>query len=148
MRTRKPITFRAYADAKQRYWAEVRVFETMKDMHRDIARSWKQKPDPRTEAQVNGATFRRKGRVLGAFAIMWFHRGALQKHPTEIVTHECVHAALRYFERREWPACLEHESRHGAPDLHERRLEERLAYAAGRIGRYITRGLFRHGAWK
>lgn len=111
MKSRKPITFRAYADAKQRYWVEVRVFDTMKAMHRDISRSSKYKADPRTEAQVNGAAFRRKGRLLGAFAVMWFYRDAVQRYPTEVVTHECVHAALRYFERREWPACLEHESR-------------------------------------
>lgn len=39
-------------------------------------------------------------------------------------------------------------TRVGAPDVHERRLEERLAYAVGRINKYITRGLFRHGVWK
>lgn len=143
----KPIKFRAYADAKRRYWVEVRVFETGHAMRRDIRRCLG-KVDPNTDGQVNGATFRRKGRLLGVFAIMWLSRETVTKWPTEIVTHESVHAALRYFERRQWPACLEHESRHGAPDVHERRLEERLAYAAGRIAKYAARGLFRHGVWK
>lgn len=143
----KPIVFRAYADNKERYWAEVRVFDTHADMLRDIKKEVGV-ADPDAESEVREATFRRKGRKLGTFAVLWTHREAMTKWPTEVVAHESVHLALRYFDRRGWAPCLAHETHHDAPDVHERRLEERLAYATGRIAKYIARGLFRHGVWK
>lgn len=143
----KPIIFRAYADDKERYWAEVRMYETGGDMRRAIKEAVGI-VDPRTESEVREATFYRKGRKLGAFAVLWTNQKAITKWPTEIVAHESVHLALRYFARRWWVPCLAHETSHDAPDVHERRLEERLAYATGRIAKYLARGLFRHGIWK
>ena len=149
------IKFRAYADASCCFWVEVRVFENRRDMCRDIRRC-AGAGEPReahhkrfqTAGQVNGATFYRGGKKTGAFAVMWLNRKDILKTPSEIAAHEATHAALRYFERRGWPVCLHQETRDGAPDVHERRLEERLAYAVGRINKYLTRGLFRCGVWK
>ena len=143
----KPIRFRAYADAGRCFWAEVRVFDTRRDMCRDIKRCCG-RAYPHTAGQVTGATKRRNGRKTGAFAIMWLNRKDINKDPSEIQAHEAFHAGMRYFERRGWPVCLHSETQDGAPDVHERSLEERMAYAVGRISRYVTRGLFRHGVWK
>ena len=145
----KPIRFRAYADDGRCFWCEVRVFDTRRDMCRDIKRcAGGGKGLFQTAGQVNEAVFRRGGRKTGAFAVMWLNRKDVNKNPSEIASHESVHAALRYFERRGWPVCLHSETQDGAPDVHERSLEERMAYAVGRISRYVTRGLFRHGVWK
>ena len=143
----RPIRFRAYADDRKHFWAEVRVFDTQKQMCKDIKRCTGAPANFRTAAQVNDATFYRDGRKTGAFAVMWLNRKDINKNPTEIASHESVHAAIRYFERRGWPVCLHQETRVGAPDVHEHRLEERLAYAVGRISKYLTRGLFRHKVW-
>lgn len=141
------IKFRAYADARCCFWVEVRVFDTRREMNADI-KAFNHYVLADTAGQVTEATYRRNGKKTGVFAVMWLNRKDVNKNPSEISSHESVHAALRYFERRGWPVCLHQETRNGAPDVHERRLEERLAYAVGRISRYLTRGLFRHGVWK
>jgi hypothetical protein len=143
----QPIVFRAYADNAKCFWVEVRVFDSGKQMRRDIKRC-AGGVDPRTAGQVNGATFYKKRKKLGVFAVMWLNRKDIGERPSEIAAHESVHAAMRYFERRGWSPCLHMDTLHDAPDSHERRMEERLAYAVGRINKYLTRGLFRHGVWK
>ena len=152
MKRKPPITFRAYADAKHGFWCVVRVFETPAQMRGDIRRTLGSCGKD-TVGQTTGATRimangKRQDIMRGCFAIMWLNRVTMTKWPSEVNAHEAVHAGIRYFERRGWPVCLHQETREGAPDVHERRLEERLAYAVGRIAKYITRGLFRHGVWK
>ncbi len=148
MARKPPIRFRAYADQKERYWVAVRVFDTAKQMQRDIAACGHGMKDLKdTQGQVTSAQHFKNGRKTGVFAVMWLNRKALNGHGMEIVTHESVHAAIRYFERRGWPVCLAHETREGAIDVHERWLEERLAYAVGRIARHINLRLFRHKVW-
>lgn len=142
-----PITFRAYADASRYFWAEVRIFETPREMCLDIKR-WTGDVDWRTAGQVTGAKRRRHGSLTGIFAVLWLNRKDITRNPTEICSHESVHAAMRYFERRGWSPCLHSDDIHDAPDPHERRIEERLAYAVGRINKWLTRGLFRTGVWK
>lgn len=151
MKQKAPITFRAYADEKRRYWVEVRLFKSAHAMRRDIRSCLccSMKELSAVVAMVtNGERWSKSGRKTGAFAVMWLNECYVQKYPSEVVAHESVHAAIRYFNRRGWPVCLAHESEHDAPDAHERRLEERLAYATGRIAKHVARGLFRHGVWK
>lgn len=145
---KKFIKFRAYADPKKRYWVEVRVFDTAKQMRKDIAACGYGMKLKGTEGQVTSAQFFKNGRKTGVFAVMWLNENVLKSHGMEVVTHESLHAAVRYFERRGWPVCLALEMREGSIDTHERWLEERLAYAVGLIARYINRGLFRHKVWK
>lgn len=146
----KYIKFRAYADDRRRYWVEVRVFDTANAMRRNIAFSTGEHDRllGKTEGQVSEAIKYSAGKKTGGFAVMWLNRPAMNSAGLEIVAHEAVHVAVRYFLRRNWPVCLEHETRYGAPNPHENRLEERFAYAVGRIAKNIGNGLFRHGVWK
>lgn len=146
----KPLKFRAYADDKRRYWVEVHVFETEQAMQKDISRITGEslKALKPVEGQVNELQRRTSGRRSGVFAIMWMNRKTLNSHGMEVVAHESVHAALRYFDRRGWPVCLVHETTYGSPDKKENWLEERLAYAVGRVARNIARQLFRHKVWQ
>lgn len=144
------IKFRAYADDKRRYWVEARVFDTADEMRRDISKCTgeKGKSLDKTEGQVNEAIKYSAGKKTGCFSVLWLNRSAMNGAGMEITAHESVHVAVRYFLRRNWPICLSHEAKHGSPDPHENNLEERFAYAVGRIARNIGRGLFRHGVWK
>jgi hypothetical protein len=144
----KPIRFRAYADDAKYFWVEVRVFGSKRDMQRDIKKCVGGDVHRSTSGQVNNAVFRKNGKKLGCFAVMWLNRKDMLRWPSEVAAHESVHAAMRYFERRRWSPCLHSDHLDDAPDPHERRMEERLAYAVGRINRGLTRGLFRHGVWK
>lgn len=144
------IRFRAYADQKQNHWIEVRVFDTAKEMRRDISRCTGEpiKYLSDVEGQVASATRRNsEGRTDGCFGVMFLNRPILNRHGMEVVAHESVHAALRYFHRRGWVPCLAHESQHNEPDPHERHMEERLAYTVGRIASNINRALFRRRIW-
>lgn len=140
---RKYKLIRAYADAKRRYWCEVRVFETPEQMHRDIKRQTGEHPGRDCAGQVSSGSHRVNGRLLGVFAVMWVNVVDLRRKPTEICAHEATHAAIRYFERRGWTTCMALESQMARHEQAERRHEEKLAYAVGRITRYVVNGLYR-----
>ena len=136
---RKHRIIRAYADVKRRYWCDVRVFDTDAQMHRDIKRATREHPGKDCAGMVSEA----KRRGTGLFAIMWLNVEDLAGKPTEICAHEATHAAIRYFERRGWTTCMALESQMARHEDAERRHEEKLAYAVGRLTRGVVNGLHR-----
>lgn len=136
------LCFRAYADEKRYLYTQVRVFDTRKAMLDDIMACGfghgknGRFLDRRVAGQSSGLThYNRSGRMTGRFNCIWLNRQDLRRNPSEIVSHECVHAAMRYATNKR-------------ANLSEMEGEESLCYAAGTMMRAITNRLYKLGVFK
>lgn len=129
--------FRAYAEewrGRRYYYVQVRVAPTRKAMHRDM-RSMCHKPTADTEGQCSGIShYGRNGRLTGRFALMWLNSEDVRRRPAEIVSHECVHAAMRLIINKR-------------VDLSQMAGEEALCYVAGSLTQQISDKLHKLGVF-
>lgn len=123
--------FRAYADEWRNVmhaFVEVRLHETRAEMLTDITgQCYEVTPD--VQGQCSGqAHFSKLGRTTGKFAVMWLNADDVRANPAEVVSHECVHAAMRHAANRR-------------VDLSNIEGEEVLAYTQGCLFRQINQRL-------
>lgn len=134
--------FRVYADDWRgvRYaYVLVRVLDTRKAMQQDI-NDCEFGPADGCHGQCSGVThYNAAGRMTGRFACMWLNCEDLRANAAEIVTHECVHAAMRHMNNRKVDIThLTRDCRVG---------EEALAYTVGSLTAQITNKLHRLGVF-
>jgi hypothetical protein len=123
--------FRAYADEWRNVlysFVEVRLHETRVEMLEDLAGQCYEVTDD-VQGQCSGqANYNKAGRLTGKFAVMWLNADDVRANPAEVVSHECVHAAMRHAMNRK-------------ADLSHMDGEEVLAYTQGCLFRQINRRL-------
>lgn len=125
-----------HCDPNRNGIVEVRIARTRRQMHEDIV-GWSPPdeplPDPKTMGQLTSYVYlrgqrRRKGKMRPNFVVgrMFLNCQDLRKKPSEIVAHECTHAAMAWVRLR------------GA-DLDRMHGEEVLCHAAGQLVRQVNR---------
>lgn len=127
--------FRVYADEWRNVFhsfVEVRFFGSRVEMHADmIVQCYEVSTD--VAGQCSGvAHYNKSGRLTGKFAVMWLNAGDVRANPAEIVSHECIHAAMRHITNRR-------------VDLSKIEGEEALCYTAGSLVRQINNKLHKIG---
>lgn len=129
--------FRAYADEWRGVFysfVEVRFFDTRKEMHSDLVAQCYE-VTPCVEGQCSGvAHYNKAGRLTGKFAVMWLNAEDVRANPAEIVSHECIHAAMRHMVNRK-------------VDLSNIAGEEALCYTAGSLTRQVNNRLHAMGVF-
>lgn len=138
-------SFRAYADLWRDVkfaYVQVRVFDTRKQMAKDINTAHFGPADG-THAQCSGlAHYNRSGRMTGRFALMWFNKQDLALRAAEIVSHECVHAGMRHMANKR--INVHQGGQHGGGVGAN---EEALAYTVGCLTQQINDRLHKLGAF-
>lgn len=131
-------SFRAYADEWRdvfHFFVEVRFFDTRKEMHADLVEQCYEIA-PCVEGQCSGiAHYDKRGKLTGKFAIMWLNADDVRANPAELVSHECIHAAMRHMKNRK-------------VDLSNVVGEEALCYTAGSLCRQINNRLHEMGVFE
>lgn len=130
--------FRVYADEWRdvfHAFVEVRFFDTRVEMHADMeGKGYETEPD--VQGQCSGiAHYNRSGRLTGKFAYIWLNADDVRANPAELVSHECIHAAMRHIQNRR-------------VDLSGMAGEEALCYTAGSLTRQINDKLHKIGIYE
>lgn len=123
-------TFRAYVNEQRWHYVQVRVSADRKQMHKDMkstGHAWSDLDSARHIAgQCSGvAEYDKAGKLTGKIAVMFLNVADLHKNPSEIIAHECTHAAMRHATNRK-------------VDLSVMEGEEVLCYAVGHLTREIV----------
>lgn len=87
------------------------------------------------EGQCSGYATYRNNRLIGRFATMWLNLVNLKNNPAEIISHECVHAAMRHVANKN-------------VDLSDMAGEEALAYCQGSMVKQLTDRLYTIGVFE
>lgn len=138
--------FRVYADDWRgvRYaYVLVRVFDTRSEMCDNIDDCCFG-PSGDAHGQCSGIKhYDKSGRLTGRFAIMWLNKEDLSSNPAELVSHECVHAAMRHMSNR----CVSVQD--GGTDGGSCGAnEEALAYTVGCLTRQVNDKLHKLGGYE
>lgn len=132
--------FRVRPDPARPFVVEVRVARDGRRMREEMARldGESAERDPRVEGLVRTWHSKITGRPVirpgGVVARMYLNVKALRRRPSEIVSHECVHAAMGW-------------ARLQRADLSRMAGEEVLAHAAGRLVAQVNHHCFAMGVW-
>ena len=132
--------FRVYPEPGRPFVVEVRIARDGRRMREEMKRLDGQHADldPRVEGLVRTWTSKITGRPVvrpgGVIARMYLNVKALQRRPSELVSHECVHAAMGW-------------ARLQRADLSRMAGEEVMAYAAGRLVAQVNRVCFSMQVW-
>jgi len=85
--------------------------------------------------QCSGVShYNASGKLTGRFAVMWLNAQDLKARPAELVSHECIHAAMRHMKNHD-------------VDLSEMAGEEALCYTAGSLTSQINDRLHNMGVF-
>lgn len=104
-------------------------------MAKSITEYMEGKPDKHCEGQCSGhSVYDKRGKLTGKFATMWINAEDLKAHGAEIVSHECVHAAMRHITNKKI-------------DLSDMAGEEVLCYCVGSLTQQLTDRLHKIGVW-
>jgi hypothetical protein len=126
--------FRIYPEEwnnKFYYYAKVQLFDTREEMSKSISEYMGSENNGETQGQSSGhAHYGKNGRMTGWFATMWFNVEDLRNNPSEIISHECLHTAMRHIRNKN-------------VDLSDMAGEEALAYCTGSMTRQVVNRLYK-----
>jgi len=137
--------FRVHPDPSRPYFkVEVRIAKNPKHMRAECVRFACTSESSTAYFDIAGlvrtyfSDVTRVGRQLhrsGVIARMFLNLHDLRKRPSEIVAHECAHAAMAWV-------------RHCGEDLKTMPSEEVLCYAVGRLVKQVNTVCYAHNVWK
>lgn len=135
----KPLVIRLYPElwqGKRYFYCEVKLYPTPKQMRAAIKKDgFAGGGVDGVAGQCSGYATYRKNRLIGRFATMWLNTQDLLNSPAEIISHECVHAAMRHVANKK-------------VDLSSMGGEEALAYCQGSMVQQLTDRLHKIGVFK